>query len=40
MRYDEYRIEQIRKLDLIGREVSGAILEIERVIMMAMTRTH
>lgn len=34
------RIEQIRKLDLIGREVGDAILEIERVIMMAMTHTH
>ena len=34
------RIEQIRKLDLLGREVSDAILEIERVIMMAMTHTH
>ncbi len=30
------RIEQVRKLDLLGREVSGAILEIERSISMAM----
>jgi hypothetical protein len=34
------RIDQIRKLDLIGREVSGAIMEIEQAIMAAMTHAH
>ncbi len=34
------RIDQIRKLDLIGREVSGAIQEIEQAIMAAMTHAH
>ena len=29
------RIEQLRKMDLIGQEVSGAVAEIERSIMMA-----
>ena len=32
------RIEQLRKMDLIGREVGGAIAEIERSIMMAMAQ--
>ncbi len=31
------RIEQLRKLDLIGREMSGAIEEIERSIIVAMS---
>ena len=30
------RIEQIRKMDLIGREVSRVVAEIERSVMMAM----
>ena len=30
------RIDQVRKLDLLGREVSGAIMEIEHSISMAM----
>ena len=29
------RIEQLRKMDLIGQEVGGAVAEIERSIMMA-----
>ena len=29
------RIEQLRKMDLIGQEVAGAVTEIERSIMMA-----
>ena len=29
------RIEQLRKMDLIGHEVGGAVAEIERSIMMA-----
>ena len=28
-----------RKMDLIGREIGGAIAEIERSIMIAMTQT-
>ncbi len=32
------RIEQVRKLDLIGREVSETIMEIERTMAMAMAR--
>ena len=32
------RIEQVRKLDLIGREVSSIIEEIERTLAMAMAR--
>ena len=32
------RIEQLRKMDLIGREVSRSIAEIEQVVMMAMGR--
>ena len=32
------RIEQLRKMDLIGREVSNAIGEIESVVMIAMAR--
>lgn len=32
------RLEQIRKLDLIGREVGDTILEIERTMAMAMAR--
>ena len=31
------RIEQLRKLDLIGREMNGAIEEIERSIIIAMS---
>lgn len=34
------RVDQVRKLDLIGREVYNAILEIERAIMVAMTHAH
>ncbi len=33
------RVEQLRKMDLIGREMGGAIAEIERSIMIAMTQT-
>lgn len=33
------RVEQVRKMDLIGREMGGAIAEIERSIMIAMTQT-
>ena len=33
------RPEQLRKMDLIGREIGGAIAEIERSIMIAMTQT-
>lgn len=33
------RTEQLRKMDLIGREIGGAIAEIERSIMIAMTQT-
>ncbi len=33
------RIEQVRQMDLIGREISGAVAEIERSIMIAMTQT-
>ena len=32
------RIDQIRKLDLISREVAATILEIERIMAMAMSR--
>ena len=32
------RIDQVRKLDLIGREVSSIIEEIERTLAMAMAR--
>ena len=32
------RIEQIRKMDLIGREISGSIDRIEQSIMMAMAQ--
>ena len=32
------RIKQLRKMDLIGREVSDSIAEIESVVMMAMAR--
>ena len=32
------RIEMIRKMDLIGREISGAVSEIENSIMMAMAQ--
>ncbi len=34
------RIDQVRRLDLIGREVSAAILEIEHAIMSAMTHAQ
>ncbi len=33
------RVQQIRKMDLIGREVAGVIVEIERSVMMAMALT-
>ena len=33
------RIEQLRKMDLIGREVSNAITEIERALMIARARS-
>ncbi len=33
------RVEQLRRMDLIGREIGGAIAEIERSIMIAMTQT-
>ena len=33
------RVEELRKMDLIGREISGAVAEIERSIMIAMTQT-
>ena len=32
------RIQLIRKMDLIGREISGAVAEIENSIMMAMAQ--
>lgn len=35
----EPRVEQLRKMDLIGREIGSAIAEIERSIMIAMTQT-
>ena len=31
----ERRIEQLRKMDLIGREMAGAIADIERAIAIA-----
>ena len=33
------RVQQLRKMDLIGREVTGVIAEIERSVMMAMALT-
>ena len=33
------RIEQIRKMDLIGREMAGAIADIERAIAIAAAHT-
>lgn len=33
------RVEQIRRMDLIGRTIGGAVAEIERSIMIAMTQT-
>ncbi len=33
------RIAQLRQMDLIGREVGSAIVEIERSIVMALTQT-
>ena len=33
------RVEQLRKMDLIGREIGGAVVEIERSIMIAMAQT-
>lgn len=33
------RVRQLRKMDLIGREVAGVIAEIERSVMMAMALT-
>ena len=35
----EPRIEQIRKMDLIGREMAGAIADIERAIAIAAAHT-
>ena len=34
------RIEQLRKMDLIGREVSNAITEIGRALMKAQEQTQ
>ena len=31
------RIDQLRKMDLIGRELAGAIQDIERTVMMALS---
>ena len=35
----EERIEQLRKMDLIGREMAGAIADIERAIAIAAAHT-
>ena len=34
------RVKQLRKMDLIGRELAGAISDIERNVKMALAEAH